>query len=48
MQQLVYPQYIWMLCGGIDKDDINSPDDSAKHLEKVQETQTTTGDEKST
>jgi hypothetical protein len=48
MQQLIYSQYIWMSCGGIGKDDIYSSDDSTKHLEKVQETQTKTGDEKST
>jgi hypothetical protein len=33
--------------GGIDKDDIYSSDDSTRHLEKVQETQTTT-DKKAT
>ena len=34
--------------GGIDKDDIYSSDDSTRHLEKVQETKTTTDDEKAT
>ena len=32
--------------GGIDKDDIYSSDDSTRHLEKVQETPTTTTDKK--
>jgi hypothetical protein len=36
------PQYICISCGGIDKDDIYSSDDSTRHLEKVQNTQTTT------
>ena len=49
MSKLVSSGTLSSKSGGIDKDDIYSSDeDGTRHLEKVQETKTTTDDEKAT